>query len=290
MLRNLESGADEKLTDVLAYQFDDSAKVLAYTVASHDSTKDGVYIRNLATGAVTTVLSGPGNYRAFAFDRAQQQFVFTSDRDEFGKDKAKSVVYHGTVKSGKAEAVIKSDMLPPNMRFPDNFSVSFNRAATALTFNIAPPAEDTIPADSLVGKSRFDLWHWKDPHTPAAAIAAARAPARNPTFQAIYSLSTTGRSCNSTTDSFPSITLSEDGKVGVANTGVPYNIERMWGDGGNDIYLVDPATATRKLIRRKISGNAQLSVDAHYVIYYDNAALVHVQHRDRQGNRHHRRR
>ena len=34
MLRNLASGAEERLTDVLAFAFDDSAKVLAYTVVA----------------------------------------------------------------------------------------------------------------------------------------------------------------------------------------------------------------------------------------------------------------
>ena len=34
-------------------------------------TKDGVYIRTMATGATKTVLSGRGNYRDFAFDRTQ---------------------------------------------------------------------------------------------------------------------------------------------------------------------------------------------------------------------------
>ena len=38
-LRNLDTGADEVIADVVAYQFDDSAKVLAYTIASRaDST------------------------------------------------------------------------------------------------------------------------------------------------------------------------------------------------------------------------------------------------------------
>ncbi|MES1259662.1 MAG: hypothetical protein ABUL71_03635, partial [Gemmatimonadota bacterium] len=85
ILRNLVTGVEEKMSDVGTYAFDDSAKVLAYTIESRDSTKDGMFIRNLATGAVRGVLTGPGNYRSFAFDRKQQQYTFTSDRDEWGK-------------------------------------------------------------------------------------------------------------------------------------------------------------------------------------------------------------
>src|SRR6185436_19634576 len=36
-----------------------------------------------------------------------------------------------------------------------------------------------------------------------------------------------------------------------------------------DIYLVDPATATRKLIRKEITGNAQLSVGAKFIAFFN---------------------
>lgn len=118
VLRNLDSGAEERLADVSQYTFDDSARVLAYTVTSRDSTKDGVYLRDLATGNTRTVMSGPGNYRAFTFDRAQSQFVFTSDKDNFGKPNAGIVVYHGTVKAGIAQPLLTAAALPPSIAFP----------------------------------------------------------------------------------------------------------------------------------------------------------------------------
>ena len=267
-LRNLDTSADEVIADVVAYQFDDSAKVLAYTVASRtDSTKDGVYVRNLATGATQAVLSGPGNYRSFTFDRTQQQFVFTSDRDEFGRPNARQAIYHGTVKAGTAQPVVKSDMLPEGMRFPDNVNVSFTRAGNALQFGIAMPAEDSIPADSLVGKARYDLWHWKDPQLQPTQLLQVN-QARNRTYTTLYNLATK-KLIQLTSDSFPSVQFSDDAKVGLQSTSVPYAIESMWGDGGNDVHSVDPATGARKLIATKITGNAQLSPGGKYVIYFD---------------------
>lgn len=268
VLRNLDSGADERLTDVLAYQFDDSAKVLAYTVASRsDSTKDGVYLRNLLTGATQTVLSGPGNYRGLTFDRAQQRFTFLADRDTFGQEQADFAVYLANVRNGTAEKVVTGDMLAPDMRVAPNGSAGFTRAGNALTVAIAPPPEDTIPTDSLVGKAKFDLWHWKDPHLQPTQLLRVNQD-RNRTYTAIYHLATK-KLVRLTEDSFPSIQLSDDAKVGMASTGERYNIERMWGDGGNDIYLVDPATGTRKLIAERITGNAQLSVGGRYIIWFD---------------------
>jgi dipeptidyl aminopeptidase/acylaminoacyl peptidase len=267
-LRNLDTGTDEVITDVVAYAFDDSAKVLAYTVAARsDSTKDGVYLRDLKTGTTKPVLTGPGNYRAFTFDRTQQQFVFTTDREEFGRPNARQAIYLGSVRSGSAEPVVKSDMLPEGMRFPDNFNVSLNRSGTALQFAVAPPPEDTVPADSLVGKARYDLWHWKDPVLQPTQLLQVN-QARNRTYTAVYHLATK-KLLQLTHDSFPSVQLSDDGKVGVQSTGVPYDVQRMWGDGGNDVYHVDPNTGARKLIATKISGNAQLSPGGKYIVYFD---------------------
>jgi dipeptidyl aminopeptidase/acylaminoacyl peptidase len=267
-LRNLDSGADEVIEDVVAYQFDDSAKVLAYTVASRaDSTNDGVYLRNLVTGTTKPIVSGPGNYRAFTFDRTQQQFVFTTDREEFGRPGARQVIYLGSVRAGTAEPVVRSDMLPEGMRFPDTFNVSLTRSGAALQFAIAPPAEDTIPADSLIGKARFDLWHYKDPVLQPTQLLQVN-QARNRTYTAVYHVATK-KLIRLTEDSFPSVQISDDAKVGLQSTSVPYDVERMWGDGGNDIYHLDPSTGARKLVARKISGNAQLSPAARYIIYFD---------------------
>ena len=60
VLRNMQTGAEEKMADILAATFDDSAKVLVYTVVSRDTTKDGIFIRDMNTGAVKTVLDGQG--------------------------------------------------------------------------------------------------------------------------------------------------------------------------------------------------------------------------------------
>jgi hypothetical protein len=266
VLRNLDTNADERLTDVSDYEWDDSTRILVYTVASRDSTKDGIYVRDLASGTTKTILSGPGNYRSFSFDDSQQQYTFVSDRDEFGRENARSAIYYGTLKGGTPQAVVKADMLPPDMRFPQTFGANFTRAGNALTFNIAPPEDDTIPADSLVGKAKFDLWHWKDPQLQTQQLLQVN-QARNRTYQAIYDLSSK-KVVRLTTDSFPSVNLSADAKVGLQSTGVAYSIERMWGEGGNDVYLIDPSTGARRLVRRNITGNAQLSPDAKYVIFY----------------------
>jgi|CXWL01.1.fsa_nt_gi dipeptidyl aminopeptidase/acylaminoacyl peptidase len=288
MLRNMVTGADEKMTYVASSTFDDSAKVLVYTVASRDSTQDGIFIRNLATGTTTTVMKEPGNYRGFNFDRVQQQFVFTTDAGtEFGKPEPVGTIYVGSLKTGTATALITPAMVPAGLRIPATTNATFSRNGTALQFTMSPPPPDTIPADSLTGKARFDLWHWKDPQLqPAQLLSAGRD--RTKSYQTIFHLTpkavvkptVRGRDTMMTIggdkrlvkladDTVSGVQLSDDAKVGVATSSVRYDIEKMWGAGGNDIYVVDPVTGIRKQIATEVQAAGQLSPDAKYAYYFD---------------------
>ncbi len=267
VLRNLGTGAEERLSDVLTYAFDDRANVLAYTVVSRDSTKDGAFLRTMATGSVTALASGRGNYKSLAMDSAARQVAFLSDREEFGKEKARYTLYYAQLKAGAAAPVVAPSALATDYRIVDNASVSFTGSGNAILFGVAPTAPDSVPADSLTGKAVFDLWHYKDPTLqPTQRLTAARD--RNRSFQAIY-FPVTKKLVQLANDTIPSVDVSDDGRFGMATSRERYRIESMWGNGGSDVYAIDPATGNAKLIREKISGQAQLSPDGKYVAFYD---------------------
>jgi len=267
VLRNLATGAEERFADVLTFAFDDSARVLGYTVVSRDSTKDGAFLRTLASGATTTLLSGHGDYKGLAFDRTGTQVLFVADRDEFGQAKPRYAIYQASTKGGAAQAVVSPNAVPQGLHVADNGPVAFNRTATAITFSVAPPAIDSVPADSLVGKAVFDLWSYKDPTLqPAQKLSAGRD--RNRSYEAVY-FTATKKVVKLADDSIPTVTLSDDSKTGVSNSRERYMIESMWGDGATDVYLIDATTGARKVVKEHVQGNGQLSPDAKYVTYYD---------------------
>ncbi len=266
-LRNLDTGAEEKLSDVVFHTFDDSAKVLVYTIGSRtDSLLDGLYVRNLATGEVKTVMAGPGNYRGFTFDRNAQRFMFSSDRDgRADTADVKSTLYLGNVRTGAVEPIIAPSVLPDGATLSDNFS--FNRAGTAATVSLSREIADSIIADSLVGKANFDLWHYKDVQLqPAQKLGNNRSRTRN--YQAVYHFASR-KLVPLATDTLTSIQLSDDAKVGLSNTSVAYDMERLWGDDRTDVYTVDPATGATKMIARGITGSGSLSVGGRFAVWFD---------------------
>jgi dipeptidyl aminopeptidase/acylaminoacyl peptidase len=266
-LRNMVSGAEEKLADVLEYAFDDSAKVLVYSVVGRAGDKDGVYSRNLATGAVATLATGKGDYDQLVLDRTGTQVAFVSNRDEFGKDGATFSIFHGTLRTGNAVPVVTSAAVGGGSRIVESANVAFTRNGNALLFNVAPPFQDTVTADSLVGKAVFDLWHFKDPTLqPTQKLNAARD--RTESQQAIYHLATK-KLVKLANDSIPTVNVSDDGRVAVANSREKYMVQAMWGDGLSDVYLIDATTGLSKLVREGFDGNAQLSTGAKYLTYFE---------------------
>ncbi len=266
VLRNMATNADERIADVLEYVFDDSARVLAYTVVSRSGERDGVYVRNLAGGTTTTLLTGRGDYDQITLDRAGAQVAFVSNRDEFGKPGATFALYHASVRDAAARAVVASAALG-DLRIVGTANVAFTRAGNALVFGIAPPLVDTLPADSLVDRSVFDLWHYKDATLqPAQKLTAARDRTRS--FQTLFHIATR-KLVRLANDSIPTVSLSDDGRVALANSRERYMVEAMWGDGGVDVYVIDGVTGAAKLVRAKIDGGAQLSTGGKYAAFFD---------------------
>jgi dienelactone hydrolase len=270
VLRSMSTGAEERIADVLDYAFDDSARVLVYTVVSRGGERDGAYARTLASGATATLAAGRGDYDQVVVDRAATQVAFLTNRDDFAADKPAYSLYHGTLRDGAARAVVTASSLNA-MHIAENANVSFTRAGSALLFGIAPPMLDTLPADSLTNKAVFDLWHYKDATLqPQQKVTAARD--RNRSFQTIYHLASR-RMARLADDSIPQVSVSDDGRVAVATSSQRYAIQAMWGADGNDVYVIDATTGVPKMIAENVSGNAQLSPGGKYAMYFNKGAF-----------------
>jgi dipeptidyl aminopeptidase/acylaminoacyl peptidase len=267
IVRELATGVELTIENVDSYVVDDSAKVLVYAVSSRDSTDDGVYVRTLATGAVTPVLTGEGHYKNLALDERGSQLAFVSDRDEYGRDDARYSVYHTSLRTPRAQPLVTSAMVGDGLIVADRGTLEFNRDATALYVPLASPPMDSIPADSLADKAVFDLWHYKDPKLqPQQRLEANRE--RNRTFTAVYHFGPK-RLVQLTNDTVTNVSLADNARVGVSNTNVEYSIEAMWGDGGTDVYAVDAVSGARNRIGERVRSGGDVSPAGKYITWFD---------------------
>ncbi|HVB31937.1 MAG TPA: prolyl oligopeptidase family serine peptidase [Gemmatimonadaceae bacterium] len=268
VLRNLVTGAQTEIEHVASYAFDDSAKWLGYAVSTRDGAGDGAYVRVPGAAASTALMMGKGDYRDLAFDRAGAQVAFVSDRDDYAARDPHFTLYYTPLKDAKPVPVATAGTLGRDLLVADYGRVAFTRTGSAIEFGVAPPRPDTVPHDSLYDKAIFDLWTWKDAELiPQQKSDAARD--RDKTFLVLYHIGAR-KLVQLTDDSVPSATVSPDGRVAMETSGVPYAIESMWGDGGNDVYAVDATTGRRTLVKKDLRGErAALSAGGKFITYMD---------------------
>ncbi|MFN2317759.1 MAG: prolyl oligopeptidase family serine peptidase [Gemmatimonadales bacterium] len=267
VIRDLRTGQETRIEEVTAFAMDDSAKWLAYTVTSREAEQDGAYLRSLATGTVTQLLSGSGAYAALTFDRAGRQLAFLSDREDTNRDKPKHRLYHATLQGNtvRVMAVATPDSAGAGMQIATG-QVGFTRDGSALRFGIQPVPPDSIPADSLAESAVYDLWHWQDPQLQPQQRLQARQVA-NRAYAALYRLATR-RITRLGNDTLLQVTISDDGRHALATTNLPYAISAMWGQGGNDVYLIDATTGARTRIIERLDGGAQFSPGGQFVSWF----------------------
>jgi len=265
VIRDLETGQESRLADVTAYVVDDSARFVAYTVSSRTPQSDGVYLRTLATQQTATIMAGEGDYRQLTVDRAGSQLAFVSNRDEYQAAKPRHTLYYATVKTPTPLVAAAAGSVD-GMSASERAGVSFTRDGSALVFGVAPLPADSIPADSLADKAVFDLWHWKDRRLqPQQRLEANRD--RDRAFTTTW-WPRTRRVVRLANDTMPQAQLSDDGRVALLVTQVPYAIEAMWGDGGSDVHLLDVTTGKLASVARRQEFGAQLSPGAKYVTWF----------------------
>jgi dienelactone hydrolase len=165
-----------------------------------------------------------------------------------------------------ARAVVTAASLSEGMVVSEHGRVSFSRTGGTLLFGTAPAPLDSIPADSLADKAVFDLWHWNDEKLqPQQRIEAQRTPNRS--FTTAYQLGAK-RVVRLASDSFPNVTVSDDGRVALALSRAPYAVEAMWGEGGDDVYLIDATSGRRTKVAERVEFGATLSPGGRYVLYF----------------------
>ncbi len=266
VIRELATGNETRIEDVSAFVIDDSARTLAYIVATRADGGDGAYVRDMSTGRTTALLEGEGEYAQLAMDQSGRQVAFVANTSEFRDMKPRYTLYHASVSGGVAAPIVKPAVLN-GMHPSANGEVSFTRDASAITFGVAPTPEDSIPADSLADKAVFDLWHYQDRKLqPQQRIEGARD--RNRSFLSVFTLRTK-RALVLANDTMPNVTVSDDGATALTVTNVPYAVEAMWGEGGNDVFVTDVSSGRMTPVARRLESPAQLSPGAKYVVYFN---------------------
>ena len=265
VIRNMETGVEQRVDGVNSYAIDPTGTYVAYTIVSRTPGRDGAMLRTVASGTDMVLKQGTGNYKAITFDRDGRQVAFVSDVDEFSAAKPRFAAYHAAV--GKAaRRVVSADAFAPRATLSDR-QVGFSRDGSTLVLGAAPVLPDTIPADSLADFAQVDVWNYQDARLqPQQKLEAGRDRAR--TWLVAHRLAS-GTTRLIGGDTIARTSLSDDGTVAIAQVDQQYALSRLWGEDGADVAVIDIASGTVRRIAEKVEFNAQLSPSGRYVAWFD---------------------
>jgi dienelactone hydrolase len=266
VLRDLETGAEARIEDVTEVELDERGAWAVYAVASRDSTRDGVYARALADGRTVALLTGGGRHKGIVLDRAGTQVAFVSDHLD-GAGEPRFRLWHASLaRGGAAAAIVGARETGDSVAVSDRARVAFSDDGRMLQLGVAPIAPDSIPADSLADKAVFDLWHWKEPRLqPQQRVEAQRDRGR--AWASAYDL-VRRRFVRLGDDTLDEVRFTRDLRRAVAIADAPYAVERMWGEGGSDVWLLDATTGARAKVAARVPFGAQLSPAGRFVLWF----------------------
>ena len=275
VIRDLGTGKETKIAEVVEYAWAKNGVWLAYGVSSKTPENDGAFARETASGKTVALLKGLGNYKGFAFDEKGGQLAFTSDRDDYKSDKSASKLYcwaPAAIKLPPA-AGAASELMPAQARnFPagmavsENSKLSFSKDGGRLFFGIAPaPKQEPKDAPEPV---KVDIWSFKDPFLQPMQKAGADDEKKRSLMCVVHFGPKEKKFVQLATDDLPEIMLSEDAKLAVGNSDIPYRQLVSWDQGYDDVYLVSLADGSRKKVLEKSPHGVAISPGGKYLLYF----------------------
>ncbi|WP_394675680.1 prolyl oligopeptidase family serine peptidase [uncultured Sphingobacterium sp.] len=276
-LYDLNSGDSVQFSSVDQYEWNKNGSKIVFSKKTDSkdslSKESGVYLYEIATKKLKKISNGKGNYKNFKFDESGNQLAYLGDlSNEKALLKNYNLYYYSNgIDTAQYLATKTSNGIPKNWAVSGDGDIRFSKNGEKLFFGIAPipRVKDTTLVD--FEHAKVDVWNWQDDYLqPMQLVNLKKDLARN--FLAVTYPKFNRNIIPLTDQTFNSTALTPDGNEEyiLARTDFGKRIASQWeGSTRDDIYLVSTKTGNKELILSNFSGNAILSPDAKYIVYFD---------------------
>ena len=271
ILRELATGAELNVGNVSEFAFTRDGKFLASVIDATDKVGNGVQLRNMMTGTVSSLDTDNANYERLSWtEKGDGLTVLKGKEDRAYTDKMYSVVGFTGFGSGEPKKVVYDPS--KDTTFPKGFAISGNRAATwneklrrlRVRHPRAAQADDarrcagddpaaegaeapaTPPAaapaaDEADEKVDLVLWHWKDSRLQSQQ-QVQESTDRNFSYTSMYHVASK-KFVRLADDELRTVTLAPKHNHAIGFDDREYELMgNLDGRRFRDVYVVDPAT------------------------------------------------
>ncbi|NOR15576.1 MAG: hypothetical protein GQ544_07730, partial [Candidatus Aminicenantes bacterium] len=270
ILRSLKDGNEKALDSVLDYLFTKDGDTFFYTISSKESPEmDGVYALQPG-GESLPLLTGQGNYPKWALNKNETHLAFLTDREDFDAEKPTFNLYGLKIGDNTAALWVSHTStagFPQGMAVSDKSDLSFTEDGRIVMFGIKEIPEPEKEDEDEEEKAKFDLWHWNDPYPqPQQKLMADRV--RNNTWESVYHVDTR-KFVKLADKEIPDVELAWNGKVAFAASIWPYTKRVSYFGSYYDVYVIDPTSGAKTLVKKKLYGRASLSPQAKHITWFE---------------------
>lgn len=258
------------------YLWSENGKLLLVESSSsktNKSIKPMVYIWRAVEERFDTLLVGGNDFRNFAIDEQGYQIAFVAERDSAFKSLQKfyKLWYW---QNGDAQASVVADKFTKGMNInwtiSENYMPNFSKSGKRLFLGTAPikPIRDTSLVEMDLVK--LDVWHYNDDYLQPYQLRTVEMENRK-SYLAMVQLETKILTQLADLD-LPQVMMAAegDGKQFLGMSDIGKRVASQWeGATKKEIYLLDPAAGSKKLIARDFYGTPQFSPDGNHIVWYD---------------------
>ncbi|MEP6780743.1 MAG: prolyl oligopeptidase family serine peptidase [Gemmatimonadaceae bacterium] len=271
VIRDLSNGLMRNVGNVNLFDFDNSGKLLAYTVDAVERVGNGIYLLNPASGETRALNTAIADYDQMDWaDDGSNLSVLRGDKTKGMRQKTNVLLAWKNVASG-TPTVIEWDPSQDNA-FPKEHVLSeytsprWSKDGSQLFVGIKEQEPEIAAADSL--KANVDVWHWKDTETQATQMLQL---ARDRRITLMGSLHLSPLKFVRLADtSMRTVAATANGKWGIGRDDAPYRADPMNTQNRTDYYKVNIADGTRTLIDKNLTRTYGTSPDSKWFIYIKN--------------------
>ncbi|HTN06214.1 alpha/beta hydrolase family protein [Agriterribacter sp.] len=276
IIYNLRDSVKQTVHFVSEYIWSKTGNILVTetTTAKKDSLrKPTVCIFRTTENRFDTIMKGGNDFRHYAIDEEGYRLAFVAERDSSAK--ALQQLYKLWYwQNGYDSALMIADKniagMPVGWNISENTNLHFSKSGKRLFVGTAPvqPPKDTTLID--IDLVKVDIWNYKDDYLQTMQLKNMDRELKK-SYPAMVDLNT--KSFVQLGDKeMPDVLLGKEGDadffVGITDAGK--RIAMQWeGRTLKDIYVIDPKSGSRKLIKENLSGYVSASPDGKYVLWYD---------------------
>jgi len=298
ILRELKTGTELNVGNVFEFGFNKSGKYLALIIDAADQAGNGLQIRDMSAGTITSLETDKAFYERMAWTQegdAISMLKGTDDRTY--RERLFSVVGFSGFGSGTPKKIVYDPK--QDKAFPAEMSVSGNRTPTwtedrgALIFGIAgltkvprpagrgngAPAEGVAPegdagargagpAPDATERPNLVVWHYKDPRLQSQQTVQ-EGQDRSFNYVTMYRIGE-NQMVRIADEEVPDIQITGRGQWAIGTSDAAYELmSNLNGQSFRDVYAIDTKTGRKTVVKKNLRWGNSSSPDTTKYLYYD---------------------